>query len=105
MVRLNYLSSLRPSCLCIILTGLSILLQSYVAQAQSNTAFSDAYGAMIGPGAQPRVRGRDFFVTQQSNMAGRGNTNAGVNPRGNVDVNPPGFVGDNPFGNSTVPNP
>ena len=105
MVRLNYLSGLRPSWLCIILTVLAILLHSYVALAQSNNAFSDAYGAMIGPGAQPRTRSRDFFISQQSNMADRGNTNAGVNPRGNVDVNPPGFVGDNPFGNSTVPNP
>jgi len=91
--------------LCLIFPTLVFFQSTDCALAQSNRAFSDAYGAMIGPGAQPRVRDRDFFVTQQSNMADRGNTNAGVNPRGNVDVNPPGFVGDNPFGNSTVPNP
>lgn len=102
---LNYLTDwtrLNVLSLCI---ALAVYSQADYAQAQSNTAFTDAYGAMIGPGALPRARGRDFFVSQQSNMADRGSTNAGVNPRGNVDVNPPGFIGDNPFGNSTIPNP
>jgi len=84
---------------------MAVFFLSDLARAQSNQAFSDAYGAMIGPGVLPKAKGRDFFVSQQSNMADRGNTNAGTNPRGNVDVNPPGFIGDNPFGNSTVPNP
>lgn len=84
--------------------ALASLAQADLARAQTNKAFSDAYGAMIGPGSR-QVTGKDFFVSQQSNMADRGSTNAGVNPRGNVDVNPPGFIGDNPFGNSSVPNP
>jgi hypothetical protein len=105
MMWLTHVVGLRLSCLRTGLTTLAMLLHADFAFAQSNSAFGDAYGAMIGPGAQSRVSGRDFFITQQSNMADRGNTNAGVNPRGNVDVNPPGFVGDNPFGNSTVPNP
>ncbi len=105
MMRLNHVTMFWKSYLRIILTTLAISQQAVLAQAQTNNPFSDAYGTMIGPGVQPKVRGRDFFVSQQSNMADRANTNAGVNPRGNVDVNPPGFVGDNPFGNSTVPNP
>ena len=105
MTRLNHLLMLRKSFLRLILPALVILHLAALAQAQTSNPFSDAYGTMIGPGVQPKDRGRDFFVTQQSNMADRGNSNAGVNPRGNIDVNPPGFVGDNPFGNSTVPNP
>lgn len=104
-MRLYHLIMMRKSSLRCILIALANLQQADLSQAQTNNPFSDAYGTMIGPGVQPKDRGRDFFVTQQSNMADRGNTNAGVNPRGNVDVNPPGFVGDNPFGNSTVPNP
>ncbi len=89
----------------ILLALLAMILQVDGAQAQTTKAFSDTYGAMIGPGAQMNARSKDFFVSQQSNMADRSSTNAGTNPRGNVDVNPPGFIGDNPFGNSTVPNP
>jgi hypothetical protein len=87
------------------LMAMAIFLQLGSAQAQTNRAFNDAYGAMIGPGTDPRLQDKNYFISQQSNMAGRTSTNAGVNPRGNVDVNPPGFIGDNPFGNSTVPNP
>jgi len=43
--------------------------------------------------------------SQQSNMADRGNVDAGVNPRGNVDVNPPGFADVNPFGNTSASDP
>jgi hypothetical protein len=75
------------------------------ASAQSINSFQDAYGNMIGQGTIPKISDKDYYVSQQSNMADRGDVNAGVNPRGNVDVNPPGFIGDNPFGNSSVPNP
>ena len=75
------------------------------SQAQTNDAFHDAYGTIMGPGTTPKIQDKNYYITQQSNMAGRADVNAGVNPRGNVDVNPPGFVGDNPFGNSTAPNP
>jgi hypothetical protein len=75
------------------------------ASAQSMHSFQDAYGNMIGQGTIPRISDKDYYISQQSNMADRGDVNAGVNPRGNVDVNPPGFIGDNPFGNSSVPNP
>lgn len=75
------------------------------ASAQSIHSFQDAYGNMIGHGTIPKISDKDYYISQQSNMADRGDVNAGVNPRGNVDVNPPGFIGDNPFGNSSVPNP
>lgn len=75
------------------------------ATAQSARSFQDAYGTMVGQGTIPKISDKDYYVSQQSNMADRGDVNAGVNPRGNVDVNPPGFIGDNPFGSSSVPNP
>ncbi len=75
------------------------------AFAQTAQSFQDAYGNMLGRGARPKIADKNYYINQQSNMADRTNVNAGVNPRGNVDVNPPGFVGDNPFGNSTTPNP
>jgi hypothetical protein len=74
-------------------------------RAQESRMFRDAYGVMIGSDHASAVQGKNYYLSQQSNMADRGNVDAGVNPRGNVDVNPPGFVGDNPFGNSTGPNP
>lgn len=73
--------------------------------AQTTQSFQDAYGNMLGQGTRPKIRDKNYYINQQSNMADRTNVNAGVNPRGNVDVNPPGFNGDNPFGNSTTPNP
>lgn len=84
---------------------LLVLIPINIAIAQSNNAFHDAYGTMTGPGTAPKNQDKNYYISQQSNMGGRGDVNAGVNPRGNVDVNPPGFSGDNPFGNSTVPNP
>ena len=82
-----------------------VILPIPPSRAQTGDAFHDAYGTIMGPGTTPKIQDRNYYITQQSNMAGRGDVNAGVNPRGNVDVNPPGFVGDNPFGNSTAPNP
>lgn len=76
-----------------------------VGNSEEARMFRDAYGVMIGSDHASAVQGKNYYKSQQSNMADRGNVDAGVNPRGNVDVNPPGFVGDNPFGNSTVPNP
>lgn len=105
MTRIFRIITPRQASLGLISCAVVMCMRTDFARAQSNNAFNDAYGTIIGPSFQPKLKGKDFFVTQQSNMAGRGNTNAGVNPRGNVDVNPPGFVGDNPFGNSTVPNP
>lgn len=105
MIHITHAKRQTRPCASIVIGLLVALLQADGAQAQTNNAFSDAYGAMIGPGARMNARSRDFFVSQQSNMADRSSTNAGTNPRGNVDVNPPGFIGDNPFGNSTVPNP
>ena len=75
------------------------------AFAQTGQSFQDAYGNMLGRGNRSKITDKNYYINQQSNMADRSNVNAGVNPRGNVDVNPPGFVGDNPFGNSTTPNP
>ncbi len=75
------------------------------ASGEEARMFRDAYGVMIGSDHASAVQGKNYYRSQQSNMADRGNVDAGVNPRGNVDVNPPGFVGDNPFGNSTGPNP
>jgi hypothetical protein len=75
------------------------------ASGQEARMFRDAYGVMIGSDHASAIQGKNYYKSQQSNMADRSNVDAGVNPRGNVDVNPPGFVGDNPFGNSTVPNP
>lgn len=75
------------------------------SRAQTADAFHDAYGTIMGPGTTPKIHDKNYYISQQSNMAGRGDVNAGTNPRGNVDVNPPGFIGDNPFGNSTAPNP
>lgn len=86
-------------------TCLGSLLLTNDSNAQSLNAFQDAYGNMIGRGTMPRLSDKDYYVSQQSNMADRSSVNAGTNPRGNVDVNPPGFIGDNPYGNSTVPNP
>lgn len=83
--------------------GASLLTNG--SHAQNLNAFHDAYGNMIGRGTMPRLSDKDYYVSQQSNMADRSDVNAGTNPRGNVDVNPPGFIGDNPYGNSTVPNP
>ena len=83
--------------------GASLLANG--SNAQNLNAFQDAYGNMIGRGTIPRLSDKDYFVSQQSNMADRSSVNAGTNPRGNVDVNPPGFIGDNPYGNSTSPNP
>lgn len=83
----------------------ALYLSATALYAQSSDAFHDAYGTIIGPGTTPKIHDKNYYISQQSNMGGRGDVNAGVNPRGNVDVNPPSFFGDNPFGNSTVPNP
>lgn len=93
-------------CVNMQITILFVLYLSIIPlRAQTADAFHDAYGTIMGPGTTPKIQDKNYYISQQSNMAGRGDVNAGANPRGNVDVNPPGFIGDNPFGNSTAPNP
>ena len=97
---------MRHRCMTALITVLFVsFLPIIPSRAQTADAFHDAYGTIMGPGTTPKIQDKNYYITQQSNMAGRGDVNAGTNPRGNVDVNPPGFIGDNPFGNSTAPNP
>lgn len=97
---------MKHRCVNIQITVLFVFSLSIIPlRAQTADAFHDAYGTIMGPGTTPKIQDKNYYISQQSNMAGRGDVNAGTNPRGNVDVNPPGFIGDNPFGNSTAPNP
>ena len=97
---------MKPRCVTMLISVLFVSFLSIIPLcAQTANAFHDAYGTIMGPGTTPKIQDKNYYISQQSNMAGRGDVNAGTNPRGNVDVNPPGFIGDNPFGNSTAPNP
>lgn len=94
-------SALSQLSLCVMV---ALVLWSFGASAQQRRHFRDAYDNMIGQRHETPITGRSYYTDQQSNMAGRSNTDAGVNPRGNVRVNPLGFGGVNPFGSSTEPN-
>ena len=64
---------------------ISVLFVSFLSikplRAQTADAFHDAYGTIMGPSTTPKIPDKNYYISQQSNMAGRGDVNAGNNRR------------------------